>query len=330
MPTPTALHDVAIVGAGPIGLFSAFYAGMRHLSVVLVDSLPVPGGQLTTLYPEKFIYDAPGFPCVLAKDLAAALLQQASQYKPLFVLGTQVKTLETLPDDHFSITTGEGAVQARAVIIAAGVGSFQPRKLRVAGAANFENGRGLHYFVQRVDDFRGKRVLIVGGGDSAVDWANMLAPVADVTLIHRRDAFRALEESVAKMRSSSVRILTPYELRSLSGGTHVSQAVIYNNGTNGDETIDVDAVLVNIGFDGSLGPIHNWDLDLQNNAIVVDSFMRTSRAGVFACGDICTYPGKLKLIATGFGEAAIAANFVKQYLDPKARAFPGHSSEMKR
>jgi thioredoxin reductase (NADPH) len=189
----------------------------------------------------------------------------------------------------------------------------------------------LHYFVKGIDAFRGQRVLIVGGGDSAVDWANAIAPIASrTTLIHRRDGFRAHEESVRRMRASPAEIKVFYELKAIHGDGHVERAVIYDNRSKHEEMLDVDAVLVNIGFESTLGPIKDWGLEIDGGQIRVDGTMQTNRPGVFAAGDVATHPGKLKLIATGFGEAAIAVNFAKHYIDPKARVFPGHSSEMKR
>lgn len=322
--------DLAIIGAGPVGLFACFYAGLRQMSVKLIDSLDVLGGQLVTLYPEKYIYDVPGFPRVVAKHLAEQLIAQGMQYGAIPCLGEQVRSLELDEASNvFHLATSRGVHLARAIIIAAGVGAFVPRKLSLPEAGQFEQ-RGLHYFVKSIEPFHGKRVLIVGGGDSAVDWANMLAPVAaNVTLIHRRDQFRAHEDSVARMRATSTRILTPFELRRITGNGQVESAIIYHNTSKSEESIEVDHVLVNIGFETSLGPIKDWGLAIEGGQIVVDSMMRTSRPGVFAAGDICTFPGKLRLIATGFGEACTAVNYAKQYLDPQANVFPGHSSNLK-
>lgn len=322
--------DLAIIGAGPVGLFAAFYAGLRRMSVKIIDSLEALGGQLVTLYPEKYIYDVAGFPKILAKDLAAQLVEQGMQYGAVACLGEQTQSVEDDPAGGFVIKTSHTTHRARTVVVCAGVGSFQPKKLPLPNEAELA-GKGLHYFVKGLEEFRGKRVLVVGGGDSAVDWANMLHPIASrVTLIHRRDGFRAHEDSVVKMKQSPVDIRVFYELRSITAGAdgRVATATIYDNRSNVDETIEIDAVLVNIGFANSLGPIKNWGLTLEKNAIVVDSTMRTNRPGIFAAGDICTYNGKLKLIATGFGEAAIAVNFAKTMIDPKAKAFPGHSSDM--
>ena len=331
MTTATDIVDLAIIGGGPVGLFGAFYAGMRQMSVKIIDSLEQLGGQLTTLYPEKYIYDVAGFPRVLAKDLAASLIEQALQYKPAVCLGAQVATLDfDEPTRVYTITTAKGQHHAaRAILIAAGVGSFVPKTLPLADTERFV-GHGLHYFVKQTADFANQRILIVGGGDSAVDWANMLSAVADkVTLIHRRDQFRAHEDSVEKMRQGRTEIRTFHELKSIAGNGKVEQATIYDNRSKSEETLDVDHVLVNIGFDSSLGPITHWNLDVEGGQIKVDSMMQTTRPGFFAAGDICVYPGKLKLIATGFGEAAIAVNYAKHYLDPHANIFPGHSSNMK-
>jgi ferredoxin/flavodoxin---NADP+ reductase len=328
-PTASDIDDLAIIGAGPTGLFAAFYAGLRQMRTKVIDSLEILGGQLTTLYPEKLIYDVPGFPSVLAKDLARGLIEQGMQYRPTVCLGEQVR--ELVSDDRSGVLrllTDKSVHHARAIVIAAGVGAFQARMLPLANAKQYE-GRGLYYFVKEPSAFAGKRVLIVGGGDSAVDWANMLVgTAARVTVIHRRDQFRAHEESVRRMRQSLVEVRTFHELRSIGGDGHVRQAIIYDNRSGAEEMLDVDAVLVNIGFVNSLGPIRDWGLDLEGNAIKVDSMMQTSRPGVFAAGDICTYPGKLKLIATGFGEAAIAVNYAKHYLDPSANIFPGHSTSL--
>src|SRR3954451_24462285 len=330
---PGSPVDLAIIGGGPVGLYAAVYAGLRQMTVKIVDSLEVLGGQLVTLYPEKFIYDVAGFPRVLAKDLAADLVEQGMQYGAIGCLGEQVRGLDFAeqPERMFTLHTSKAEHRARSVLIAAGVGSFQPKTLPLPEAAGFE-GHGLHYFVKHLDHFRGRRVLIVGGGDSAVDWANMLSPVAkELTLVHRRHQFRAHEHRVARMRAGATRILTPYELKAIEGNGRIERAYIYDNASKSQQIalLEVDDVVVNIGFESSLGPIKDWGLDLDGGQIRVDNFMRTSRPGIFAAGDVATFPGKLKLIATAFGEACIAVNYAKQYLDPHANAFPGHSSNMK-
>jgi ferredoxin/flavodoxin---NADP+ reductase len=323
--------DLAIIGAGPTGLFAAFYAGLRQMSVKLLDSLEILGGQLTTLYPEKYIYDVAGFPKVLSKDLSKGLEEQALQYNTTQAcLGEQVQDVDfNTATKLFTLRTQKGTHTARAVILAAGVGAFSPKTLPLPNAKQYE-GKGLYYFVKSMAEFSGKRILIVGGGDSAVDWANMLDPVAaSVTVIHRRDQFRAHEDSVAKMKCTKCHIKTFYELKSIGGDGNLQTATIFDNRTKDEEVLELDAVLVNIGFSNSLGPIKNWGLEIEGAQVKVDSMMQTTRPGFFAAGDICVYPGKLKLIATGFGEAAIAVNYAKHYLDPSANIFPGHSSNMK-
>jgi thioredoxin reductase len=321
------LSDLLIIGGGPTGLFATFYAGLRKMSVTLTDSLETLGGQLVTLYPEKYIYDVPGFPKVLAKDLAARLVEQATQYNPHVHLGEEVRDLMQTSDNHFAITTSRGEHRAKAILIAAGIGAFIPKRLSIVDVKKYE-GHGLHYFARDLSLFKDQRVLIVGGGDSAVDWANTLSPMAkSVTLIHRRDQFRAHEESVSQMKAGRTRIVPFHELHAIEGAYRVERAIIYDNRSKDQQSIEVDQILVNIGFESSLGPIKNWGLTLEGSAIKVDPMMKTSRDGIFAAGDIVAYPGKLKLIATNFGEACTAVNYVKTYVDPAARAFPGHSTE---
>jgi thioredoxin reductase (NADPH) len=328
--SPDGIVDLAIIGAGPTGLFAAFYAGLREMSVKLIDSLDSLGGQLTALYPEKFIYDVAGFPKVFAKDLVRDLIQQAMQYSPGICLGEQVQTLEEMDGGkYWRLKTNKATHQARTIIIAAGIGAFQHKTLPLPNAPEFHE-KGLHYFVKEVSAFHKKRILIVGGGDSAVDWANMLAPVAsELTLIHRRDQFRAHEDSVKKMHQTPARIKTFYELKSIHGTGRIEKAVIFDNRTKVDEHLNVDAILVNIGFHSSLGPIKEWGLKTEKGSILVDGMMQTNRPGIFGAGDIVAYPGKLKLIATGFGEACTAVCHAKHHIDPAAKIFPGHSSEMK-
>jgi ferredoxin/flavodoxin---NADP+ reductase len=328
--TEEGVVDLAIIGAGPTGLFAAFYAGMRQMSVKLIDSLDALGGQLTALYPEKYIYDVAGFPKVLTKDLVRDLVTQAMQYSPTVCLGEQVTTLEEAEAGKlWKLSTNKGTHLARTILIAGGMGSFQHKTLPLQNAPEYV-GRGLHYSVKELSGFHGKRVLIVGGGDSAVDWANMIAPLAhELTLIHRRDQFRAHEDSVKKMHGTRARIKTFFELKSIGGSGKIQTAVIFDNRTKTEESLEIDAVLVNIGFSNSLGPIKDWGLTIDKGQIVVDGCMCTNRPGIFGAGDIVSYPGKLKLIATGFGEACTAVCHAKHHIDPKAKVFPGHSSEMK-
>lgn len=322
------LYDLLIIGGGPVGLFGAFYAGLRGMKTKIIDSLPELGGQLIALYPEKSIYDMPGFPEILAKELVVQLVRQAMRFQPTICLNERAETL-TREEGQWVVTTDRGDEHpTRTVVISAGVGAFTPRRLPIKGIEAYE-GRGVYYTVKEKAIFANKRLLIVGGGDSAVDWALNLEPIArEITLIHRREEFRAHEQSLAQLRRSSVHILTPYELRAVSGDGWVQEVVIYHNKTQEERRLAVEAVLVNIGFVSSLGPIKNWGLELQGNAIRVNSHMETNLPGVYAAGDVCTYEGKLKLIATGVGEVCIAVNYAKHRIDPSAKVFPGHSTDM--
>jgi thioredoxin reductase (NADPH) len=321
--------DIAIIGGGPAGLFAAFYAGMRQASCKIIESMPQLGGQLSALYPEKYIYDVAGFPKILAQDLIDQLKEQAFTFDTKVALEETVEELIKHDDGVFELKTNKGSHFSRSVIITAGCGAFSPRKLDVKGAERFETSN-LHYFVKNKQQFEGKRVLITGGGDSAVDWALMLEPIAkQVTLVHRRDKFRAHEHSVNQLMNSSVQVLTPYQISELRGADKIEQVVLTNTQEEGKaEVIDVDDVIVNYGFVSSLGPIKNWGLNIDKGSIVVNSKMETNIPGVYAAGDIATYPGKIKLIAVGFGEAPTAVNNAKAYLDPQARVQPGHSSNM--
>jgi thioredoxin reductase len=323
------ITDIAIIGGGPTGLFAAFYAGMRQASVKVIESMPQLGGQLAALYPEKYIYDVAGFPKVIAQDLVNNLVEQANYFKPIWCLDEKVLQVKKLEERLFEIVTQKQTHLARAVIITAGCGAFEPRKLDIPGTERFES-TNLHYFVKDKQAFAGKDVLIAGGGDSAVDWALMLEPIArSVTLIHRRDKFRAHEHSVEKMLASRVRVITPREIEELHGEDRIEQVTIVDKKSGAREILSVDAVIVSFGFVSSLGPIKEWGLEIENGAIKVNSRMETNIPGIYAAGDIATYPGKVKLIAVGFGEAPTAVNNAKQYLDPEARLQPGHSSSMK-
>lgn len=326
------IYDVAIIGGGPTGLFAGFYAGLREMSAVIVDSLDQLGGQLSTLYPEKYIYDVAGFPKVRAKDLVGQLVEQMekSGKPPAVKLGKAVSTLTQDGEGVFSLGVGDEVVKARSVIVAAGIGAFKAKSLPLPGIEALE-GKSVHYSVKDTEFFRGSRVLIIGGGDSAVDWANHLAGVVkSAHLIHRRDEFRAHEASVTQMKAGPTKIMTPYELRGIEGdGTKISKVTVFHNATKEETVLDIDHVLVNIGFASSLGPIAEWGLELAKGKIVVNSRMATSRPGVFAAGDVVSYDGKLALIVCGFGDAAVAVCHAKQHIDPKAKLFPGHSSEKK-
>lgn len=321
--------DLIIVGGGPAGLFAAFYGGMRQASVKIIESMPQLGGQLAALYPEKYIYDVAGFPKVTAQELVDRLKEQLSLFKPEVCLEEKVHSVVKRDERLFEVATDKGTHYAKAVIITAGVGAFEPRRLELPEAAKYEK-KNLHYFVGDLERFRNRTVVITGGGDSAVDWSLMLEPIAkSVTLIHRRDKFRAHEHSVENLMKSSVRVLTPKEITALHGEEEIEAVTVTDVKTNETVLLETDDMIVNFGFISSLGPIADWGIDIERGSIVVDTRMQTNIPGIFAAGDITTYPGKLKLIAVGFGEAPTAVNNAKVYIDPGAKLSPGHSSNMK-
>jgi len=315
--------DMLIIGAGPTGLFSAYYAGFRGMSVVVVDSLPELGGQITAMYPEKAILDVAGFPSVKGRDLVEGLVAQAGTAEPDYLLD---RTALTLRHDGDTVTIGldDGTeVVAKAVLITAGIGKFSPRPLP---AGDGWLGRGMEFFVPSFAPYAGKDVVIVGGGDSAFDWALHLEPVArSVTLVHRREAFRAHQRTVDAVRESSVEILTRAEVTALRGDGLLESVEIT---VDGESTIrPAQAVVAALGFIADLGPLQQWGIEVSKRHVLVDSAMRTSLERVFAAGDITEYPGKVRLIAVGFGEAATAVNNAAVAIDPTAHVFPGHSSE---
>lgn len=320
------LFDLTIIGGGPAGLYAAYYAGFRTLKVKILDSLEELGGQVTALYPEKQIFDIAGFPRVLGKDLVKNLVEQAMQYKPTICLGEKVVMLKTDPDKTFELLTQKGMHYSRSVLITVGVGAFNPKRIPAPGAEKLE-GKGLAYFVPDISRYDKKRVVIVGGGDSAVDWAlNLLPRAASVTLVHRRDGFRAHEESVRQLKASRAVLKLFYEVKELRGAGRLESVVIFNNKTKAEETLPADEALGCLGFEASGGPLTQWGLRLQGSDIPVTTKMETNLPGVYAAGDVTAYPGKVKLIACGFGEAATAVNNAAAYLSPGARVFPGHSS----
>ncbi|KWX77505.1 ferredoxin-NADP reductase [Paenibacillus riograndensis] len=323
------MSDLLIIGGGPAGMFAAFYGGMRQASVTLIESMPQLGGQLAALYPEKYIYDVAGFPKVTGQELVDNLSRQMELFQSDIRLEEKVVSLKKQDERHFVITTDKAEYHSKAVVITAGVGAFEPRRLELPEAARFEKAN-LHYFVSDLNAFKDKKVLISGGGDSAVDWALMLEPIAEqVTLIHRRDKFRAHEHSVENLMASKVNVITPSEITGLHGEEFITKVTLSHIKTKETQELEVDSVIVNFGFVSSLGPIAEWGIDIESNSIVVDSRMETSIPGIFAAGDITTYPGKLKLIAVGFGEAPTAVNNAKVYIDPEAKLSPGHSSNLK-
>ncbi|UOQ46054.1 NAD(P)/FAD-dependent oxidoreductase [Halobacillus salinarum] len=322
------VYDITVIGGGPVGLFTAFYGGMRQASVKIIESLPHLGGQLSALYPEKYIFDVAGFPRVRAQELVDNLEEQAMAFDPTVALEQSVETIERLEDDSFKLTTDKEVHYTRTIIITAGNGAFQPRKLKMEDTEKFEDAN-LHYFVDDMNKFAGKNVMICGGGDSAVDWALMLEPIANqVTIAHRRDKFRAHEHSVEQLKNSNINVLTPYTPEKMIGQEAIRQVELHEVKGDHIQTIDVDDVIVNYGFISSLGPIKDWELEIEKNSIVVNSKMETNIKGIYAAGDICTYPGKVKLIASGFGEGPTAVNNAKAYMDPTARVQPKHSTSM--
>jgi len=320
--------DVTIIGGGPVGLFGAFYAGLRGMSVRIIDSLPELGGQLTALYPEKYVYDMPGFPEVLAKDLATQMAKQADRFSPEYVLGETAEGLAQT-DDGYKITTSAGATYpTKTIIISAGAGAFSPTKLGVEREDEFF-GHGLSYGVRQRAEFEGKRIAVVGGGDSAFDWALSLQPIAsEICLVHRRDQFKAHEETVREVLATDVKLRLWQVVTELHGDNQLEGVTLQHTQTKETMFLPCDAVIVNIGFKSSLGPLKDWGLTIEKNQIVVDHLYQTNLPGVFAVGDVCNFEGKIKLIATGVGEAATAVCIAKTMLDPAAKLFPGHSSDM--
>jgi thioredoxin reductase (NADPH) len=330
--------DITIIGAGPTGLFGAFYAGMRGASCRLIDNLDQVGGQLTALYPEKYIFDVAGFPKILSKDLVKGMAQQALQFKAPLHLGEKVIGLREDADAaggggrRFTVVTEREEYPSRTVLIAGGIGAFTPRKLPLKDADRWL-GHGLYDRVLDPQIFRGKRILIVGGGDSAFDWAVNLQGIAgSILMIHRRDGFRAHHATVAQVQRLSsegkMSLRTFWELRSIAGGDHIERVTIYNNKSKEEETLPMDCVIPQLGFVSALGAIAEWGLEIEKGEIRVTQTMETNRPGIFAAGDITTYPGKLKLIATGVAEACIAVNHAVHFINPATKVEPGHSSNM--
>lgn len=317
--------DLLVIGAGPSGLYGAYYAGFRGLSVAVMDSLTEPGGQLSALYPEKMICDVAGFPAIRGRELVEALVRQAAPFRPRYLFGHQARDMQALAD-RITVTTDAGTrISCRAVLVTAGVGTFTPRPL--AAGEEFL-GRGLVYFVRDLQAFAGRDVLVAGGGDSAFDWALTLEPIArSVTLVHRRAAFRAHRHTVDQVLASSVQVLTDRQVRRLSGSASVERAEVVHQPTGAVETYEVQAVIGALGFIADLGPLTGWGLTIKDRRIVVDTRMGTSIPGVFAAGDITEYPGKVRLISVGFGEAATAVNNAATFIHPGDPLFPGHSTD---
>ena len=318
--------DILIIGAGPTGLYGAYCAGFRGLRTILVDALPQVGGQISALYPEKEIRDVAGIPWMRGREFVAALVEQAAAYEPIHLLGHQAVDLGYAPDGRPRVTLADGSgITAGALVLTAGIGTFTPRTLP---AGEEFLGRGLSYFVPDPGRHADHDVLVVGGGDSAVDWALALHPIArSVTLVHRRAAFRAHAANLAALRECGVRLVTEAEVEALTGNGVLSQAHVRVRGEAGPRVYDVDSVVAALGFVSDLGPIAAWGLELTRRHIVVDSRMRTSRDRVYAAGDVTEYAGKVRLMSVGFGEVATAVNNAAVELDPELSLFPGHSTE---
>jgi thioredoxin reductase len=318
--------DILIIGAGPTGLYGAYYAGFRGLRTVVIDVLPEPGGQITAMYPEKPIFDIAGFPSVRGRDLVDNLVAQAAPYEPAYLLGHQAALLSYDEQGLPIVRSAQGAtVRAGAVVVTGGIGTFTPRPLP---AAKDHEGRGLVYFVRRLADYLDQDVVIVGGGDSAFDWALSLAPLArSVTMVHRRDRFRAHAATIGKVRASGVEILVNSEVTAVRGENRVTSVEITHVPDGTTREMKAQGIVAALGFTADLGPLLDWGLDLQARRIVVDTRMATNLPRVFAAGDITAYPGKVRLIAVGFGEVATAVNNAATVIDPEAELFPGHSTE---
>lgn len=321
------VRDITIIGGGPVGIFTAFYAGLRQATAKIIDSLPQLGGQLSALYPEKYIYDVAGFSKVRAQELVDNLIEQMNMFdsNTSICLNQAVQSIKK-ENGIFRIKTSSGIHYSKTIIITAGNGAFQPRKLQLDEISKYEDSN-VHYFITDLEKFRNRRVAVFGGGDSAVDWALMLEPIADqVTVVHRRDKFRAHEHSVELLKKSSAKVLTPFNPIKFLGDDRVKEVVLQETKRDSEITIPVDDVLINYGFVASLGPILEWELHIEKNSIVTNSKMETNIEGIYAAGDITTYPGKVKLIASGFGEATTAVSNAKVFIDPSARVQSLHST----
>ncbi|MDQ6886451.1 MAG: NAD(P)/FAD-dependent oxidoreductase [Gemmatimonadota bacterium] len=329
---PHDLTDITIIGGGPTGLFASFYAGMRGVRSRIVDALPELGGQLTALYPEKFIFDVGGFPKILAKDLVRGLAEQAAQFAPGIHLSERVIALEE-DDGVFTLVTERQRLPSRVLLIAAGIGAFTPRRLPQPTAQPWYD-RGIFDRVTNPELFRGQRVLIIGGGDTAFDWAHQLLDrAAHVTLVHRSDRYRAHGATVTAVSDAAAagraKLLPFHELHEVHGeGDKITGVTLRDVKAKSLTRHEYDVILPMLGFVSDMGCIADWGLDIQNDEIAVSSTMETGRAGIYAAGDVTSYPGKLKLIATGFAEAATAVNQAVHWIYPEKKINPGHSSNM--
>lgn len=326
---PDDLYDLTIIGGGPVGMFTAFYAGLRQAKVKIIEALPQLGGQPGMLYAEKNIYDIAGYPVITGEELIKNLKTQMDRFDTTLVYGEEAFELNKNAEGIFEIQTTKNLHYSKAVIISAGNGAFRPRKLEIEHAEKYENNN-LHYFVNNIESFRDKTVAICGGGDSAVDWALTLEPIAKkVYLIHRRPQFRAQEHSVQLLNESSIEILTPFVPISINGNNDILTSVTLQEARKENTMeLEIDDFLINYGFSSSIGGMKKWGFEVNGNAIVVNSKMETTIPGVYAIGDIGTYEGKVKLISTGFGEAPVAVNNAMVYINPDSRVQPMHSTSL--
>ncbi|MBP2620100.1 NAD(P)/FAD-dependent oxidoreductase [Streptococcus panodentis] len=319
------LYDITIVGGGPVGLFAAFYAHLRQAKVKLIDSLPQLGGQPAILYPEKKILDVPGFPNLTGEELTQRLIEQLDSFQTDICLNETV--LEIVKEEgKFRITTSKAQHLSKTIIIAMGGGAFKPRALELDGAEHYSN---LHYHVSNIHQYAGQEVVVLGGGDSAVDWALAFEKIAKTSLIHRRDNFRALEHSVEELKASTAVIKTPFVPSRLIGeGDRITQLEITRVKGEESQLLPVDQLFVNYGFKSSVGNLKNWGLELQRHKIIVNSKQETSLPGIYAAGDCCFYEGKVDLIATGLGEAPTAVNNAINSIYPERKVQPKHSTSL--
>ena len=321
----TQLYDITIVGGGPVGLFTAFYAHLRQAKVKIIDSMPQLGGQPAILYPEKAILDIPAFPSLTGQELTDNLLSQLESFDTSICLNETVIGLEN--GENITLTTNKGQHLTKALIIAMGGGAFRPRPLELENADQFAN---IHYHVSNLQQYADQEIVVLGGGDSAVDWALAFEKIAKKTsLIHRREAFRALEHSVADLKASDVDILTPYIPSQVKGqGDIATELVVQKVKSDEQITVPFDHLFVNYGFKSSVGTLKEWGLDLKRHRIIVNQKQETSIPGVYAVGDCCFYDGKIDLIATGFGEAPTAVNNAMHFINPTERVQPKHSTSL--
>ncbi|CAH0343874.1 NAD(P)/FAD-dependent oxidoreductase [Bacillus sp. CECT 9360] len=325
------LYDVTVIGGGPIGLFTTFYSGMRNLKTKLIEAGPCLGGKITMFYPEKILRDIGGIPGIAGSALVKQLIQQAITFQPTVVFGQRISGLKLLEDGTFLLTSVTGEIHhTRTIILTIGAGIFKPIKLEVSGAEQYEAGN-LHYSVDKISSFQNKDVLISGGGNSAVDWAHELLPVArSVTVVHRRDDFIGHERNVSEMKAHAD-ILTPFAIKELIGKDSQIEAVLLEHVETGEtKRIKADEVVVNHGIRGDYGGIANWGLTMNEERVAVNGAMETNIPGIFAAGDAVTYPNKLKLITGGLAEGPIALNSAKKYMDPAAESMAMYSTHHER